>query len=94
MTVADGRKTVTTAGTRVRLAESQAIDSVAITALEANTGVICVGGATVVASAGTRTGIPLVAKQTAVIDTDDLGDVYLDSTVNGEGVSFTAVTKA
>lgn len=92
MNVADGRKTVTTAGTRVQLGASQGIDSVAVTALEGNTGVICVGGATVVAKSENRTGIPLAAKQTATIDTDDLADIYLDSTVNGEGVSWLAVT--
>lgn len=91
MNVADGRKTVTTAGTRVRLGESQSIESIAVTALEANTGVICVGGKTVVAKAENRTGIPLAAKQTATIDTDDIGDLWIDSTVNGEGVSWTAV---
>lgn len=93
MNVADGRKTVTTAGTRVQLGESRAIESVAVTALEANTGVICIGGKTVVAASGTRTGIPLAAKQTATIDTDDLGDLYIDATVNGEGVSWLAVTE-
>lgn len=92
MNVADGRKTVANAGTRVRLGESLQINSVAITALEANTGVICVGGKTVVAAAGTRTGTPLAAKATVTIDTDDLGDIYLDSTVNGEGISWMAVT--
>lgn len=92
MNVADGRKTVTTAGTRVQLAASKSIDSVAITALEANTGLICVGGKTVVAKAENRTGIPIAAKQTAVVDTDDIGDLWIDSTVNGEGVSWLAVT--
>lgn len=92
MNVADGRKTVTTAGTRVQLAASKAINSVAVTALEANTGLICVGGKTVVAKAENRTGIPLAAKQTATVDTDDIGDLYIDSTVNGEGVSWAAVT--
>ena len=92
MNVADGRKTVTTAGTRVQLAASKAINSVAVTALEGNTGQICLGGKTVVAKLENRTGIPLVAKQTATIDTDDIGDLWIDSTVNGEGVSWTAVT--
>lgn len=92
MNVADGRKTVTTAGTRVQLAASKSVNSVAVTALEGNTGQICVGGRTVVAKLENRTGIPLVAKQTATIDTDDIGDLYIDSTVNGEGVSWAAVT--
>jgi hypothetical protein len=92
MNVADGRKVVTTAGTRVQLGASQSINRVAVTALEANTGLICVGGKTVVAKAENRTGLPLAAKQTTTIETDDLGDLYIDSTVNAEGVSWLAVT--
>lgn len=91
MNVADGRKTVTTAGTPVRLGTSQSIDAVAITALSTNTGTICVGSKTVKAKAEERTGIPLAASQAMSIDTDDLGDVWIDSTVNGEGVTWTAV---
>jgi len=90
--IACGRKTVTTAGTRVQLGSSRSVDSVAVTALEGNTGVICIGGSEVIAASGTRTGIPLAAKQTASIDTDDLSDLYIDATVNGEGVSWFAVT--
>jgi hypothetical protein len=29
--------------------------------------------------------------QTVALDTDDLGDVYIDATVSGEGVSWLAV---
>lgn len=95
MNVADGRKTVTTAGTRVKLSsESLSIESVAITALEGNEGTVCVGGKTVVAKLETRTGVPLAAKQTVSIDTDDIGDIWIDSTKNGEGVSWLAVTDA
>lgn len=94
MNLADGRKTVTTAGTAVQLAASQGIVSVAITALEANTGIITIGASTVLAASGTRRGLPLAAKQTATICTDDLADVYIDATVNGEGVSWMAVIEA
>lgn len=92
MNVADGRKTVTTAGTRVQLGESRTINAVAITALEGNTGAICVGGKTVVAKLENRTGTPLAAKATVSLETDDLGDLYIDATVNGDGVSWMAVT--
>lgn len=90
--IADGRKTVTTAGTRVTLASSTACKQVAITALVGNTGTIVVGGSTVVASAGTRQGIPLSAGDTIAMEIDNLADVYLDATVNGEGVSFVYFT--
>lgn len=88
-TVADGRKVVTTAGTRVTLASSTACKAVAITAETDNTGVIVVGGSTCVATLATRQGTPLAAGDTMVLDIDNLADVYLDSTVNGDGVTFT-----
>jgi len=87
--VADARKTVTTAGTRVALvASSTPARQVFITALSGNTGVICVGGSTVVASLATRTGVPLDAGDVLAIDVANLATIYIDSTVNGEGVSF------
>lgn len=91
--VSDGRKTVTTAGTRVALvASSTPARQVFITALSGNTGTVVVGGSTVVASLSTRTGVPLDAGDTLAIDVADLSHLYLDSTVNGEGVSFLYLT--
>lgn len=87
-TIGDGRKVVTTAGTRVTLASSTTAREVTITALSTNTGVIVVGGSTVIAAAGTRRGVPLSAGASLTIRIDDLADIYIDSTVNGEGVSF------
>lgn len=87
--IADGRKVVTTAGTRVTLASSTACKQVAITAETDNTGLIVVGGSTVVAALATRQGTPLSAGDSIVMDIDNLADVYLDSTVNGDGVTFT-----
>lgn len=89
-TIGDGRKTVTTAGTRVTLvASSTPCKKVDITSELDNTGVIVVGGSTVVASLSTRRGTPLLPGDTHSLEIDDLQDVYLDSTVNGEGVTFT-----
>lgn len=85
----DGNKSVTTAGTRVALAPSQSVRAVAITAKLANTGVIVVGSSTVVASVGTRQGTPLNAGDTMIINDVDMAEVFLDSTVNGEGVVYT-----
>jgi hypothetical protein len=90
----NGRKTVTTAGTAVQLGASTGAESVAITALSTNTGVICVGGSGVKAATSERTGIALSAGQSASVPTDDVGDIYLDATVNGEGVSWLAATEA
>lgn len=90
--VGDGRTVVTTAGTRVQLAAQgglSRVGAVAITAFAANTGVIVVGGSTVVAATGTRRGTPLAAGASMTIETDDLSDIWLDATVNGEGVTYT-----
>lgn len=89
----DGRQVVTTAGTAVRLT-SAAVNAIAITAETDNTGTIVVGGSTVVAALATRRGTPLSAGQTYAVDTDDIADIYIDSTVNGDGVTYSAVAEA
>jgi hypothetical protein len=90
-TVTDGRKVVTTAGTRVALASSTACKEVVITAETDNTGIVAVGAAgTVIAALATRTGIPLNAGDSIVLQTDNLADIGLDSTVSGDGVTFMA----
>lgn len=83
-TLYNGRKTVTTAGTRVTLASSQAIKSVAIKALITNTGLIYVGDTTVASS----NGFSLSAGDTISLDIANLATVNLDSSVNGEGVTY------
>lgn len=90
-TVTDGRKVVTTAGTRVALATSTACKEVVITAETDNTGFVVVGAAaTVIAALATRTGIPLYAGDSVTIQTDNLADIGLDSAVSGDGVTFMA----
>jgi hypothetical protein len=90
-TMTDGRKVVTTAGTRVALASSTACKEVVITAETDNTGVVAVGAAaTVVAALATRTGVPLNAGDSIVLQIDNLADVGLDSMVSGDGVTFMA----
>lgn len=90
-TITDGRKIVTTAGTRVALASSTACKEVVITAELDNTGVVAVGAAaTVVASLSTRTGVPLNAGDSIVLQIDNLADVGLDATVSGDGVTYVA----
>lgn len=88
-TISDGRTEVTTAGTRVPLvASSTPAKWVEITAETNNTGFIVVGGATVVAALATRQGRPLSAGDSVVYPVDDLADIYLDATVNTEGVTY------
>lgn len=82
-----GQKTVTTAGTRVTLvAASQKVNAaVAIKALAANTGKIYVGDVSVSSSVG----FELSAKEVVVFALiGDLLEIYIDSSVNGEGVSW------
>ena len=84
----DGRKTVATAGTAEALAGTQSVKQIIITAETNNTGVIAVGDTTVVASEATRRGQPLNAGDTIGLDIDDPAKVFLDTTVNGDGVTF------
>lgn len=87
--IGDGRKVVTTAGTALALDTSTPCKKVTITAETDNTGIIVVGGSTVVAALATRRGTPLNAGDSYEFDIDNLADVYLDTTVNGDGVTFT-----
>lgn len=83
----NGKKTVTTAATRVALATTQTIQSgVWIKALAANTGVIYVGNSSVAST----NGLALAAGDLIFLRVDNLATVYLDSSVNGEGVTYVA----
>ena len=90
--IQDGRKEVAVTGTAERLvATSLPCKEVIITAEDTNTGVIVVGTSTVVASAATRRGTPLTAGASLVLDVDDAFKVYLDTTVNTDGVTYIIV---
>ena len=80
-----GLKSVTTAGTQVPLsATSVGFESLIIQANSSNGGKIYVGNSNV----DSTNGIELVALSSIILDGGDLKDVYIDSTVNGEGVKF------
>ena len=88
--IGHGVKTVTTAGTDVALvATSTPAKVVIIQAQTDNTGAIAVGGSGVDATVATGTGILLYAGDSVTLEVDDLADVYIDATVNGEGVRYT-----
>jgi len=53
-----------------------------------NTDYVVVGSSTVVAAEETRRGIPLSAGQSITMQIDNVQKVYIDSIVNGEGVTF------
>jgi len=80
----NGQKTVTTAGTRVALAASQAVQTVTIRALVGNTGLIYIGGSSVAST----NGVQLEPGDAITLAIANLATVYIDSAVNGEGVSY------
>lgn len=83
--ITDGSKNVTTAGTRVQLiTTSTPCRWVIVVGKEANTDTIWVGGSTVASGSG----IPLVGLQSERFDVSDASNIWLDSEVNGEGVTF------
>jgi len=85
-TIGNGAKTVTTAGTAEQLTTTSTVCKwVTIMAKGANTGNIFVGGASV----SSTSGISLVPLQTIELEIDDLSKVYIDSSVNSEGVQYT-----
>ena len=90
--IGHGVKTVTTAGTDEALAGSTACKRVTIQAQTDNTGWIAVGTSGVDATESTGTGVLLGAGDAFELEIDNLADVYIDSTVNGEGVRYTYFT--
>lgn len=86
-TIFNGKTTTTTAGTRVTLAASQVVKSVTIKALSTNAGFIYVGNTSVAAS----NGFQLSAGDTLSFDIANLNTINLDSSVNGEGVSYLGI---
>lgn len=86
--VFEGKVNVTTAGTRVQISGSSVpIRSVCIKALHADTGKIYIGDVTVASS----NGYELVADISVCADVNNLNLLYIDSSVNGEGVTYFAV---
>ena len=83
-TIASGQND--TVGTSAEvLTTSTACKHVDIMAAVANTGIIYVGGSGVTAS----TGIALYPGDAYSLDIDDLNDVYVIATVDGENVQYT-----
>lgn len=94
ITFFDGRATVASGGTAVQVSTSSVpFTKVTITAETDNTGIITVGASTVVASLATRRGAPLSAGDSVTIEAKgqehgNLTNLYIDTTVNGDGVTF------
>ncbi len=83
-----GQKTVTTAGTAVALGNQDVLGPLMVKALDTNTGVVALGndGANDVTVSN---GLRLSAGDAVIFNyVGHLGSLWLDSAVNGEGVSW------
>lgn len=87
----DGNKNVAAAGTPERLNATRIpCRNVAITARPANTGKIAVGMSNAVrAVAAGEKGVILAAGSSVSFPVASVSDLWIDATVNGEGVSYT-----
>ena len=84
-----GRKVVAVAGTAEPLVGVvTTMTKVDITALSTNTDAVVYGNSTVVAAILTRVGNPLEPGDSTTVLMDDLSKVFIDSMVDGEGVTF------
>jgi hypothetical protein len=92
MSAISGQKTVTTAGTAVILGTAQELNCpLMVKALETNNGIVAVGndGANDVTVSN---GLRLSKGESVVFDfVGNIASIYLDSAVNGEGVSWCAL---
>ena len=91
MAALSGQKTVTTAGTAVALGAQPIGGPVAVKALAANSGVVVIGcdGA---GDVTTSNGFQLSAGEAIIFNhVAHLGNVWVDSSVNGEGVCWLAL---
>lgn len=85
-----GRKTVTSAGTAERLVSTVSSTSwILIQAESDNTGLIAVGNSSVKAATTQQTnGIILSARESVTLPLSDNREIYIDSTVSGDGVTY------
>lgn len=90
-TITSGRQIVATAGTAVPLASSLTISEVIIVAEFDNTGTITIGDSTVIADLNTRIGVPLHPADAVIITINDISKIWVDSTIDGDGVTYTLV---
>jgi len=89
--ITSGRKTITTANTPEQItATSTPIKSVTIQALPGNVGSIAIGSSNAVraSAAANMNGIILEAGDAYPVYVDNLNKVWIDASVNGEGVTY------
>lgn len=84
-----GRQTVTEGGKAVALSTTTiGCNWVTLEAETDNTGEIVIGGKSVVAKLAERQGISLAKGDSVTLPAGSLASVYIDTTVNGDGVTF------
>ena len=88
MSIISGQTTVTAAGTEVVLAASRQVNGpLMVKALPANTGVMYVGQDS--GAVSSSTGMPLSAGDAVIFENvGNLAEIWVDATVNGEGVAW------
>ena len=87
-TLSGGQKTIAAAGSEAILASSTSCLGVLITAKPANTGNVFLGWDNSVSSTGGTYGKILAAGEDIWIPIDDPSKIWVDVSVNGEGVDF------
>ena len=91
----DSGRTTATAGTRAQLSTTSVpCKRLSVTAFEANTDTVSVGGSDVVSASATRNGVTLFPGQTEPLDFgggSNLTAVYLDTDVNDEGITWLCI---
>jgi hypothetical protein len=86
-----GQTTVTTAGTEVVLGSQQIGAPLMVKALTTNTGLVYVGESA--GALSSSTGMPLAAGEVVIFEfVGQLGALWVDSAVNGEGVAWLALS--
>ena len=91
MAAISGQKTVTTAGTAVALGAGRVDGPLSVKALDTNTGVVALGndGANDITVSN---GLRLAPGEVIIFEyLGDLASIFLDSAINGEGVSWLAL---
>jgi len=86
-----GQKTVTAAGTEEALGSQQIGAPLMVKALTTNTGLVYVGESS--GGVSSSTGMPLSAGEVVIFEfVGQLGALWVDSAVNGEGVAWLALS--
>ena len=80
----NGVQTVTSAGTAVQLASTNAIKTITIRSFSTNTGLIYVGNSSV----SSANGYQLSPQETVSLDIANISTIWIDTSVSGSSVSY------